>query len=149
MITIGVVTPGAEATELHDFLSMMYDKDVFSNNIIMAAKDENEILGIGAVHLGSDCDCDYAVLIDIVIKNGLEMVQLEDSIAKALLNLIDRRGIKDVYCDNPRLSTLLQKIGFSGLNGRPVPVCLKERNPILYLNSESYFAKHTCNMRKC
>ena len=71
----------------------------------MAATEGGKIVGMGAGSMDPSC----AVLEEIVCDDDC----IAYGMAKALLNAIDRGGIKQVYIKNSRLAALAERLRFS------------------------------------
>lgn len=84
------------------------------NTFVMAAKDKDEFLGIGVIKLYKD----YAVLEDIIFKEEYNMLGLDYSMGKSLLNFIERRSVYDTYASSNLDANLLKRLRFAENNDK-------------------------------
>lgn len=107
-----------------------YADDVF----VFTAKDNEEYLGYGAVHLEEN----FAEIICVKTVAGME--NLEHGIFKSLLNFVERRGIYHCICalDKPQL---MKRLGFESVENQWQKIS-KNEGYVFYLNLEGYFEKH-------
>lgn len=108
MLTILKEEPNAE---LSQYLKSLGVADIKADKIIMAAKDGETYLGVGALELKG-----YKVYLNDLITTDDDLV-LKLSILKSLLNLADLRGIKAVFGDNPELSSYYKMARFKETDG--------------------------------
>ncbi len=129
MLTINIVKQ-EDYNIINKFLSKISTtRNLVSNSeIVMSARNNDEILGVGIVKLYED----YAEIIDIVTINK-DKFELSYGIGKALINFIDRRFLKEVRCNNKSLQTLLESLSFK-----------KNDTDIYALNLEGYFKNDCC-----
>lgn len=111
-------------------------------NIIMVAKDREEILGVGVMILAEQ----YGFIKDIIVKPEYESMQLDYGMGKAMLNFIDRREIMDVYAgaswENVNFKKTLERLGFVERENKDRPPLVSGFDDVLYLNLEDYFTSH-------
>lgn len=95
--------------EIKDFLSAQGVSEDLTGAIVMAARDGDEILAMGALSMRN-----YRVYLDHIILPGdfAEDLNLALGLLKSLLNLADLRGIKTVYGDNPRMEKYYKMLRF-------------------------------------
>ncbi len=135
MITISVLRE-EDKKNVDGFIKENDENVEKTNNCVMlVAKDKDEIIGLGVMMITFP----HATIEKIIVKEEGDMGQLDYGIGKAMLNYIDRRGIKDVYASYSGDSTflnLLQRLKFVN----------KEEN-ILYLSLENYFTSNCCSKK--
>ncbi len=96
--------------------------DCKDNTIIMTARDNGKLLGVGTLILK-----DYKVFLDKIVLINEDDLNLKLGIAKSLLNLADLQGIKTIYGQNEELFKLYKMLKF------------KEADNIFTLELEGYF----------
>lgn len=97
--------------KLNGFLKTLGEEEISADKIIMAAKDGEKYLGVGALELKN-----YKAYLNTLITESDDLI-LRMSIIKSLLNLADLRGIKIVYGDNPKLSSYYKMARFKETDG--------------------------------
>lgn len=102
------------------------------NTFVMAAKDKDELLGIGIIKLYND----YAVFYDVIFKEEYKMLGLDFSMGKSMLNFIERRSIYNTYANSNIDKKLLLSLRFKENED--------ENEYEYYLNLKGYFDVH-CN----
>jgi len=108
LLTILKEEPNAE---LNVFMKKQGAEKISSDKIIMAAKDGEKYLGVGALELK-----DYKAYLNTLVTETDDLI-LRLAIIKSLLNLADLRGIKTVYGDNPELSSYYKMARFKEADG--------------------------------
>lgn len=96
---------------LIDFLNKLNVKQDLQDKIIMAVKEGEHYLGVGALELRVD-----KVYLNFLATEEDNLI-IKLSIIKSLLNLADLRGIKTVYGDNPELYSYYKMARFKETNG--------------------------------
>lgn len=108
MLTILKEEPNAE---LNEFLKKLGKSELSADEIIMAAKDGEKYLGVGALELKN-----YKPYLNTLVAETDDLI-LKLSIIKSLLNLADLRGIKTVYGDAPELFSYYKMARFKEVDG--------------------------------
>ena len=117
------IKPAVIDDEIKSFAGCNFDENTF----VMAAKDKDDLLGIGIIRLYKD----YAVFADVKFSEEYKMLGLDYSMGKSMLNFIERRGIYDTYADSNIDSRLLKSLGFEQNK--------KEQKFDYFLDLEGYF----------
>ncbi len=112
--------------------------DLYPTSVIMAAKEKDEILGAGEIIAYEG----YAVLGRIFVKEEYEGMQLDFSIAKALLNMADLGGITNIFTDmdDEMLAKRLRFCPNSASDDLNLPKIVSRYK--YFLNLEGYFTAH-------
>ena len=105
---------------------------------VMAAKEGDEIFGIGAALVEGDS----ALLLKIETKEEYKMFNMDFGIAKSVLNMLDLQGVRYVFSDidDQRLMTAL---GFKAQADIPEDA-KRFTDTALYLCLDGYFTAHEC-----
>lgn len=114
--------------------------DLYPNAVIMAAKDNDEILGAGQIIVCNG----YSILGKIAVKEEYEGMMLEFSIAKSLLNMADLGGIRYIVSDmeDEALAKRLRMENFSPEKNPDAPKICERYKYFLDLNG--YFTTGCC-----
>ena len=102
-----------DKTRAQEFVNAQGFDYNLSDDIVMVCADANEILGVSALSLrGSKVYLDLLLTIetmsDLAFKAGL---------ARAIMNLADLRGIKEIYGATPELFELYKMLRFEKEEG--------------------------------
>lgn len=106
--------------------------------VVMAAKDKELVLGVGAAVVKGCC----AHLLKIETKEEFRMFEMDFGIGKSVLNMLDLSGVRFVFSDisDKRLMTAL---GFK--EGIEIPEGATEFTDKKYfLSLDGYFTAHNC-----
>ncbi len=133
MLTISVLKEEDEK-EVEKFIKEIENTTrEIDNSLVMVAKDKDEIIGLGFMMITFP----HATIEKIIVKEEQDIGQLDYGIGKAMLNYIDRRGIKDVYAPYTGDSVFIKLM-------KRLEFVIRDDN-ILYLNLENYFTSSCCD----
>lgn len=111
--------------EINDFLSAQGVSEDLNGAIVMAARDGDDILALGALSMKNY----RAYLNHIILPDDLvEDLNLAIGLLKSLLNLADLRGMKTIYGDNPCMEKYYKMLRFQ-----------KDEQDVYVLSLEGYF----------
>lgn len=146
MITICTVKQN-EMEDIQNFLSECNSQIIINDShVVMAVKDGSEIMGAGVLSQGQL----YGFINGIIIKDEHEFITLGYGLGKAILNFIDRRGIRDVYTiepDNPIKKEIYKRLGFKTEKNIAIPKKFENGERVMYLNLENYFMSACCHQK--